>query len=55
MAIGGEDTIRPYIARLLETPRLKVAVIKSDRILVPNGLAGYLTKYYIITVKSCDN
>jgi len=51
MAIGGEDTIRPYIARLLETPRLKV----GNGILVPDGLAGYLTEYYIITLKSCDD
>lgn len=53
MAIGCEDTIRPYIARLLKTPRIEVALIKSNGIFVPDCLAGYLAEYYIITLMSC--
>ena len=55
MAIGGEDTIRPNITWLLETPRLKVSVIKGNGIYVPHGFAGYLAEYYVITFKSCDD
>ncbi len=52
MTVGGEDTIRPYIARLFQTPRLKVAVIKGKGVLVPDGLACYLAENDIITFES---
>ena len=55
MAVSGKDAIRSYITRLLETPILKVAVVKGKRVHVLDDLAGYLAKNYIITLKVCDD
>jgi len=55
MAVSGEDTIRPNIARLFETTCLKVGAIQGKGILVMDGFAGYLAENDIIAFKSCDN
>jgi hypothetical protein len=55
MAVSGEDAIRSYIARLLETARLKVVFIEGQGINVADGLAGYLAEDDIIALERCND
>ena len=53
IVVSGKDAIRPYIARLLETPGLEVTVVKGKRIYILDDLAGYLAKDNIIALEGC--
>ena len=51
MAIGGKQTVRPYIASLFEGAALKIFVLQRDCIFVSDALTGDLAKQEIVSIQ----